>query len=139
MFFERKNFDSTKDCQHFSHNSFEFQEIFILILAVEWKGDQMSGPNFLGLLLCLGGITLHVIRKILVSEKQMANELELQSNCDKDLKTENAKASNLPLLMAKSTSLTNLLNGGFSSEEDDDKNESSSQILFNIVQRRERM
>jgi solute carrier family 35 protein C2 len=42
-----------------------FKEIFTLFLAFEYSGDKMSLINFFGLLLCLIGITLHVVQKSL--------------------------------------------------------------------------
>lgn len=42
-----------------------FKEIFTLFLAYEYSGDRMSLINFCGLLLCLVGITLHVVQKSL--------------------------------------------------------------------------
>ncbi|OXU27569.1 hypothetical protein TSAR_011524 [Trichomalopsis sarcophagae] len=117
-----------------------FKEICILVIAYVWKGDQMSGLNFIGLLMCLGGICLHVIQKILISNKESVNELELQTNsmattCSK---SDEAIDSN-PLIMQKSSSLTNLLNANFSSDEEDDilRRENSKQILSEISQRRE--
>lgn len=41
-----------------------FKDIFILILAVEWNGDEMSPMNAIGLLVCLCGIISHVVHKI---------------------------------------------------------------------------
>ncbi|KAI1297299.1 Solute carrier family 35 member C2 [Halotydeus destructor] len=40
-----------------------FKEIITLFLAYEYNGDQMSLINFLGLVICLIGITYHVIQK----------------------------------------------------------------------------
>ena len=117
-----------------------FQEICILVIAYEYKGDRMSGLNFVGLLMCLGGITLHVIQKIMINKKESVNDLELQSNsltttCSK---SEEAIDTNLPLIMQKSSSLTNLLNANFSSDEEDEfKRENSKQLLSDILQRRE--
>lgn len=39
------------------------KEICQLVLAVETKGDKLSGINVLGLVLCLGGIACHVAHK----------------------------------------------------------------------------
>ncbi|XP_066592564.1 solute carrier family 35 member C2 [Prorops nasuta] len=116
------------------------KEICTLILAYEWKGDQMSTLNFIGLLLCLGGIVLHVIKKILISKSKETNHLEMKLNSfvADSLKNDDAIDTNVPLLIQKSTSLTNLLNASFSSdEEDENKIENSSQILTDILQRRE--
>jgi solute carrier family 35 protein C2 len=40
-----------------------FKEIFTLFLAYEYTGDRMSSINFMGLVLCLIGISLHVVLK----------------------------------------------------------------------------
>ena len=40
-----------------------FKEIFTLYLAVEFNGDILSPINFVGLFVCLAGITLHCILK----------------------------------------------------------------------------
>lgn len=101
----------------------------------------MSGLNFVGLLMCLGGIILHVIQKIVINRKESFGDLELRSD---SLATSCSKSddamdrANLPLVMQKSSSLTNLLNANFSSDEEDDfKRENSKQLLSDILQRRE--
>ncbi|XP_046603888.1 solute carrier family 35 member C2 [Neodiprion virginianus] len=118
-----------------------FKEICTLILAFEWKGDEMSSLNFVGLLLCLGGIILHSFQKFRMTRKDKIEDLELEHNSmlNNRTKSDDGFDTNLPLLSTqKSTSLTNLLNEFFSSDEDENKNEeSSSQVLFNILHRRE--
>ncbi|XP_038216661.1 solute carrier family 35 member C2 isoform X1 [Zerene cesonia] len=42
-----------------------FKELCILVLAVEVSGDQLSPINVVGLVLCLTGITGHIIHKVL--------------------------------------------------------------------------
>ncbi|XP_078044022.1 solute carrier family 35 member C2-like [Augochlora pura] len=117
------------------------KEMCMLILAVEWKGDQMSGFNFIGLLMCFGGIIIHTIQKVVSSRNKETENLELQLNSSMNINIKNEERldTSLPLLTQKSTSLTNLLNADFSSDEDDviKEHENSSQILSNIVQRRE--
>lgn len=39
------------------------QDIFQLVLAVEYNGDQLSLVNALGLVVCLAGICCHVVHK----------------------------------------------------------------------------
>lgn len=117
-----------------------FKEICTLALAFALKGDQMTGLNFIGLLMCLGGIMLHVVQKVLVNRKKVIDNLELQSKVtSNNAKHEEGTDSNVPLLTEKSTSLMNLLNADFSSDEDGDLKEgdNSSQILSDILQRRE--
>lgn len=95
----------------------------------------MTGLNFIGLLMCLGGIMLHVVQKVLVNRKKVIDNLELQSKVtNNSAKLEEGTDSNIPLLTEKSTSLMNLLNADFSSDEEGDN---SSQILSDILQRRE--
>ena len=38
-----------------------FKEVFTLFLAYEYNGDKMSFLNFIGLLICMTGIILHVV------------------------------------------------------------------------------
>ncbi|XP_070148810.1 solute carrier family 35 member C2-like [Polyergus mexicanus] len=117
-----------------------FKEICTLVLAFALKGDQITGLNFIGLLMCLGGIMLHVVQKVLINRKKVVDNLELQSKViSNSAKHEEGTDSNIPLLTEKSTSLMNLLNAEFSSDEDGDLKESdnSSQILSDILQRRE--
>ena len=45
-----------------------FKEIFTLYLAVNYNGDQMSQINFIGLLVCLFGISTHVCLKAFDSQ-----------------------------------------------------------------------
>lgn len=111
-----------------------------MVIAFEYRGDKISGLNFVGLLMCLGGITLHVVHKLIITKKDSSREL-LQSNsiattCSK---SEDIIETNLPLVMQKSSSLTNLLNASFSSDEEEDhfKSENSKQLLTDIIQRRE--
>lgn len=100
----------------------------------------MSGLNFIGLLMCLGGIVLHVIQKIMINQKESADNVELLSN---SIATTSSKSidtidTNLPHILQKSSSLTNLLNANFSSDEEDEFNrENSNQLISNILQRRE--
>ncbi|KAL6261413.1 hypothetical protein P5V15_006508 [Pogonomyrmex californicus] len=117
-----------------------FKEICTLALAFVLKGDQMTGLNFIGLLMCLGGIILHVVQKVLFNKKKVDDNLELQSKVtSNNVKHEENTDLNIPLLTEKSTSLMNLLNAEFSSDEDDDfkEGDNSTQILSDILQRRE--
>lgn len=99
----------------------------------------MSGLNFVGLLVCLGGIILHIIKKTVCGRKTDDDDhLEMQNPNSVSSIRKVDDATDTPLLTQKSSSLTNLLNGSFSSDEDNDaKSENSSQILFHVLQRRE--
>lgn len=102
----------------------------------------MREINFVGLLMCLGGIILHSIQKVMLAKKDKTDDLELSisnSAMINGTKSDEGFDTNVPLLTSmKSTSLTNLLNEDFSSDNDESKGEeNSSQVLFNILQRRE--
>ncbi|CAH0401762.1 unnamed protein product [Chilo suppressalis] len=47
-----------------SDSSEEAEEMFILVLAVEVSGDQLSAVNVAGLALCLLGIVSHIVHKV---------------------------------------------------------------------------
>lgn len=51
-----------------------FKEIFTLYLAVNYNGDQMSQLNFIGLLVCLFGISTHVCLKACDSQANSAGD-----------------------------------------------------------------
>lgn len=114
----------------------------MVVLAIEWKGDQINRLNFIGLLMCLGGIVLHVTQKLLWNKKDIVENLELHSNSimTNGSSVDNEIDTNVPLLLTeRSTSLTNLLNSNFSTDDEDaDKDkDNTSDVLFNILQRRE--
>ena len=116
------------------------QEICILALAYLWKGDRINGLNFVGLLMCLGGITLHVVQKIIVSKKEVDDEMEIDLNLSSInyYKPEEQSESSLPLMTQNSDSLS-YLNANYFSSDDEDyiKFDDSNQILNNVLQRRE--
>ncbi|CAG2058826.1 unnamed protein product [Timema podura] len=92
-----------------------FKEVFTLILAVEWTGDKISVVNLVGLLVCLGGIIVHVVKKLI--------------NTNKDGRGDGTKTSfemKTPLMADEAV---------FSSGDETDNN--SSNVLFNILQRRD--
>lgn len=97
-----------------------FKDIFILILAVEWNGDQMSFVNFIGLLVCLTGISSHVIHKIQHPNMKSSNQHYLED-----------RESNFELGEPLISERTELL-----SESEDEK--SDTQELFNILHSRDR-
>lgn len=93
-----------------------FKEVCTLTLAIEWNGDIMSKLNFVGLLLCLAGIGLHVFRRsVKEAEKTMA----------KNKFRDEASARFLDDIPG-------------SSDEDDNRDDSSTEVLFSVLQSRER-
>ncbi|XP_075229922.1 solute carrier family 35 member C2-like [Lycorma delicatula] len=91
-----------------------FKEVCILILAVLFKGDQMSMLNFIGLLLCLGGILFHIIHKARVS----------------------AAAADKPFLDEVTARF--LLEGSTSSDDETGHEDSSTEVLFSVLNSRDR-
>nr|CAD7410417.1 unnamed protein product [Timema cristinae] len=91
-----------------------FKEVFTLVLAVEWTGDKISVVNFIGLLVCLGGIIVHVVKKLTKTNKDG---------------TETSFEMRTPLIADGSVFSTH------SSGEESDGD--SSNVLFSILQRRD--
>lgn len=88
------------------------QETCTLVLAYEWNGDKMTVVNFVGLLICLGGIVSHVIYKA----KQVDYNRFKRANND-------SSATFVPIL-------------NYSSDEDSANfdEDSATEVLFNILQ-----
>lgn len=94
-----------------------FKEICTLVLAVEWNGDEMTLINVAGLLLCLGGIVCHVVHKAFNSNKEAPTVLHK------------------PLLDEASA---HFLAEDTSTEEEVTRDDSSTEILFSVLNSRDR-
>nr|CAD7409861.1 unnamed protein product [Timema poppensis] len=90
-----------------------FKEVFTLVLAVEWTGDKISVVNLIGLLVCLGGIIVHVVQKLTRTNKDGRGD---GTKTNFEMKT--------PLIADAHSS---------GDETDDD----SSNVLFSILQQRD--
>ncbi|XP_017779040.1 PREDICTED: solute carrier family 35 member C2 [Nicrophorus vespilloides] len=101
-----------------------FKEMLILFLAVEWNGDQMSVLNLCGLLICLLGITSHVVHKMRTTQTS-------QKSFEFD-----ASDRNFDVGMGKS--LINEAEVEQMSISTDSDNEDKEEVLFNILNRHER-
>lgn len=103
-----------------------------------------SSLNFFGLLMCLCGLILHVIHKMRNKKETNDNaELQINSSINSmsiDGNSEEGMEINCPLLLQKSTSLSNLLNSNFSSDDDDEesKDTNNSQSVLNVLQHRDK-
>ncbi|RZB40652.1 solute carrier family 35 member C2 [Asbolus verrucosus] len=95
-------------------------EVFVLVLAVEWNGDKLSGINVLGLLICLSGITCHVLHKLKTSSHAMAKTYEVQAEHHE---------------LGEQLILNEDTHYDVSSESDE---RSDTQILFNILKSHDR-
>ncbi|XP_069701737.1 solute carrier family 35 member C2 [Periplaneta americana] len=103
-----------------------FKEVCTLILAVE-AGDRMNFINVVGLLCCLGGIACHVVHKAVVAGRR--------SNMDDSLNSKLADSSSdlrVPLLGDSSVMF---MAGSINSTDESD--EDTSNVLFDIMQRRD--
>lgn len=142
-----------------------FKEICQLVLAVEIHGEVLSLYNLIGLILCLGGITGHVIYKYWMLTDNTPERVNVESECHYDMnnqystkfdKTKRPMVGNGTLTDVK-TSISNgtsvviaynsgnqkapLLNYDSDSENDDDEDNEmdskSAEVLFDILKRRD--
>uniref|UniRef100_A0A0K8TQP9 Putative solute carrier family 35 member c2 n=1 Tax=Tabanus bromius TaxID=304241 RepID=A0A0K8TQP9_TABBR len=114
-----------------------FKDIFQLVLAVEFNGDQIALINVLGLALCLGGICCHVIHKYTMFTKAKNEDISFsadrdirQSDASTNVKYRKHSAQNVPLL--ESADLNNS-----DSELSHEDNPNSSEVLFDVLKRRD--
>lgn len=142
-----------------------FKEICQLVLAVELSGEVLSLYNLIGLILCLGGITAHVIYKYwmltdntpereqqAVSEYQYDMNNQYSTKFDKDNRAaaSNGGPSEGKFTNSNGTSVVIAYNAGnqkapllnYDSDTDDDENNDdmdnkSAEILFDILTRRD--
>jgi solute carrier family 35, member C2 len=140
-----------------------FKEICQLVLAVELNGEVLSLYNLIGLILCLGGITGHVIYKYWMLTDNTPERINVESECHQyDMnnqystkfdKTKRTVIGNGVLNEVKSstsngTSVVIAYNSGnqkapllnYDSDSDDDDNEmdsKSAEVLFDILKRRD--
>jgi hypothetical protein len=115
-------------------NNFSPQEVCTLILAVG-TGDQMNTVNAVGLFFCLGGIIFHVLYKsVIASRRSSMSDLDegLFMNEGGPKQSGNSSDLQVPLLAESSVRFTS---GNIYSTDESD--EDSSNILFNILQRRD--
>lgn len=111
-----------------------FKEVCTLILAVE-TGDRMNLINVVGLFFCLGGIIFHVLHKsTIASRRSDVNEFDGDLfNTEGDAKqSDNGLDLRVPLLADSSVMF---MSGNIYSTDESD--EDSSNVLFNILQRRD--
>ena len=115
------------------------------MLAVEINGEKLSSANILGLVLCLIGITSHVVFKYWVLTKDGSESVETNvrlSQTNKSNTHENASnvrtasnGSNIVITYNKVNQKIPLL--GSESESDQDVNDDhKSDVLFDILKRR---
>lgn len=89
-------------------------------LAILWNGDQLSPVNITGLLLCLCGISSHVIHKLRGNGKKPSSRRYVEDSEHQEMGGLIDKFSNVDQ----------------SSESDEEK--SDSQVIFDILKSRDR-
>ncbi|XP_065359500.1 solute carrier family 35 member C2 [Calliphora vicina] len=135
-----------------------FKDIFQLVLAVEYNGDQLSLVNALGLVVCLAGICCHVVHKYSTLTKLQElntydessdlhlNEASLNgAGCAGGLSSTTTNSSNMNdyafATTKKHSALTvPLLEETDSDDEDTSPNgnqDNSSDVIFDILKRRD--
>lgn len=89
--------------------------------------------------MCLCGLILHVIHKMKNKKKETNDNAELQTNSimNIDGNSEEGTQINCPLLMQKSTSLSNLLNSNFSSEDEEEEKDSGAESVLKVLKHRD--
>lgn len=102
-----------------------FKEVCTLVLAVEWTGDQISEINALGLLMCLGGISLHVALKAISANDNIP---DLSEN-DQEISSSSGELR-VPLLAEESSFSNHIM-------LDDSDSDDNSDVLFSVLQRRD--
>lgn len=95
----------------------------MVVLAVEWTGDKLSLINVIGLIVCLLGITSHVVHKI--------NTMQPRSLSHK-VGYEDERQELGEYLIND----VNLSHYGYSSESEGEH--SDTQVLFDILNRHDR-
>lgn len=106
---------NVNSCYHF------FQEVFQLGLAVEWNGDIMSPLNALGLVICLCGISCHVVHKIKTQPIRLPGR-SYDSDSERKELEEYLMDDDLP----------------YDVNSDSEGEKSDTQVLFDILNRHER-
>lgn len=131
-----------------------FQEIGQLVLAVELNGDQLSPLNVVGLVMCLGGISSHVLHKYTTMVKN-GKRAGVVSSMNGDASTPGSddggedcvvfdrqqQSAETPVKWRAGQSIPLLDDdNGLSTDSDDEnspKKQSSSDIIFDVLKRRD--
>ncbi|KAG8226789.1 hypothetical protein J437_LFUL002835 [Ladona fulva] len=113
-----------------------FKELMTVMLAVNFNGDNLSVINYVGFLLCLGGIIYHVIHRTSANHvEEESMEVSHVSSAAKRTKWENKiNDSHIPLLDTKGEhSFEASLD--FCDIESDGDSVDDTEVLFSILQR----
>lgn len=138
-----------------------FKEICQLVLAVEINGEVLSLYNLVGLILCLGGITGHVLYKYWMMTDNTPERVEVESECHYDMnnqystkfdvtkrpigderfnetKTSTNNGTSVVIAYNSGSQKVPLLDCESDSNDDDEEMDSkSAEVLFDILKRRD--
>jgi solute carrier family 35, member C2 len=128
-----------------------FKELIQLTLAVIINNEILSVYNDIGLVLCLGGIILHVVHKYCLTavniDKQKFDDIDnlniqlksqnSPSNGKLKYKNEKSKRGGGEKMTSWSNHKTRLLDSSDDETSDSEAENRSSEILFDILKRRE--
>lgn len=143
-------------CFLFFFFSLLHQEIFVLILAVELNGDQMSALNILGLVMCMSGISFHVFHKFCISKPANFNKIPNISDTTLMISSKpyehhqsasmgnsngivNKQNIRLDYFSAQKTPLLDSTDDALHSDSDDTQNndQNASEVIFDVLKRRD--
>lgn len=111
-----------------------FKEVFILVMAVLFNGDEISGINVIGLAVCLFGIAGHVVHKL---RSPMGNSHNGSGNGSPVYRFHGGNGNNNNE-QQQALTMAELRDAERDAESSDNAEESDSQVLFNILKSRDR-
>lgn len=143
-----------------------FKEICQLVLAVELNGEQLGFYNLIGLILCLGGITSHVIYKYWLLTDNIPERITVEPECHYDMNNQYSTKYNKNKRTSNTSNVNTGLNGNVGdlkpsinngasvviaynqkepllnyddteSESNDEMDNKSAEVLFDILKRRD--
>lgn len=108
-----------------------FKEICQLVLAVEINGEQLGFYNLIGLILCLGGITSHVIYKYWLLTDNIPERITAEPECHYDMNNQYSTKYNKNKRTSNSSNINTGLNGNVSEMKTSMNNGASVVIAYN--------
>lgn len=112
-----------------------FKEICQLVLAIKIHNEILSTGNIVGLVLCLGGISSHVLYKYyLLKRKNDPTEFDFGESKNKFNETSKKSTNGTNVVITYKNQKAPLLESESDSDEMDSK---SAEILFDILKRRD--
>ncbi|XP_070507377.1 solute carrier family 35 member C2 [Chironomus tepperi] len=143
-----------------------FKEICQLVLAVELNGEQLGFYNLIGLILCLGGITSHVIYKYWLLTDNIPERIIVEPECHYDMNNQYSTKYDKNKRTSNNSNVNTGLNGNVNemkpsmnngasvviaynqkepllnyddteSESNDEMDSKSAEVLFDILKRRD--